>query len=148
MKAKFIPLISAFFFFSCTTPNYSSLIGKKLDLPKSIVDKRVEIRNSGTRTIFWLNEDYVLDTKLKSRLRDTMIQNIDSDTFILLARKLEDDLNHLATDVSQKIYLVDQIEITFPELFEGKKSLPSCIFLTSNDYKILSIEKLTGNGSK
>jgi hypothetical protein len=148
MKAKLVPLIWAFFFFSCTTPNYSSLIGEKLDLPKSIVDKRIEIRNSGIRTIFWLNEDYALDTKLKSRLKDTMVQNIDSDTFILLARKLEDDLNHLATIASHKIYLIDQTEITFPELFEGQKSLPSCIFLTSNDYKILSIEKLTGNRSK
>jgi hypothetical protein len=135
-----------FIIVSCSSHDYSTLVGQTLELPKSIRNSRIELRNSGTRMIFWINQDFSMNEyqidQFILELESKREQDFSIDIFILANQKMEDKLTGLIKKAPVKVYLIDEKRILFYDHKKQTSVLPSCVFLTTNDYVIQSINKL------
>ncbi len=131
---------------SCSTQDYSVLVGDKLELPGSVRNNRVELRRDGTRMIFWLNQDFPAGedgiSQFISKLGSEQKLNFDADVFILASSEMKDKLAGLVKKAPVKIYFIDKDKMVFSGHKKQQWFLPSCIFLTTNDYVIRSVNKI------
>ena len=137
---------------SCSTQDYSVLVGDRLELPGAVRNNRVELRSKGTRTIFWLNQDFPAGedgiNQFISELQPEQKLDFETDVFILASSDMKDKLAGLVKQAPVKIYFIDNDKMVFSGHKKQQGFLPSCIFLTTNDYVIRSVNLIKDKKTK
>lgn len=143
-----IVLVWLFILTNCNPYNSSKLVGEKLNLPKLIQTKRLDINNGGKRIIYWIRSDYTLDQLNVDKLINWTDSNkpfgMASDQFIITDIADSDQLKKIKEQLSKiSIYsLPDNCDL-FIENINNKGLIPSCILIVDRNYKVLSIYEMS-----
>jgi hypothetical protein len=146
MKTGFETTLVLSLIISCNSVDYSSLTGKELPVPKEIKNSRLELQHDGSRTIYWIGEDFDMNTENMQEVINKIppaSPDLRSDVFVLVNRKLEKEFEDFQCQFPVEVYYVDENVMDFKETIQKKKRVfPSSCFITHSDYAIEVVRPL------
>ncbi|MGV8096461.1 MAG: hypothetical protein AB2L24_31780 [Mangrovibacterium sp.] len=128
---------------SCHSVDYSSLTGKELRIPGKIKNNRLELHANGSRTIYWIGEDFDRSGQHMQELINKIPKaspDLQSDVFVLVNRKLEKEFKSVQVQFPVAVYYVDENMLDFQKKVQKRKRVfPSSRIVTNSDYVIQTI---------
>ncbi|MGV8139566.1 MAG: hypothetical protein AB2L20_30585 [Mangrovibacterium sp.] len=131
---------------SCNSVDCSSLAGTEFPVPEKIKNSRLELQHDGSRTIYWIGEDFHRSTE---NIREVINKvppistDLQSDVFVLVNRKLEKEFEDFQSQFPVEVYYLDENVLSFRKSNQKQKqAFPSSCFITNSDYVIEVVRPL------